>query len=130
MKSFLVILGILLGMVIVVGSVWVVQYYTAPVRGTIGAYEQIQSGPMRIASYNYFFDLYAAIQSYTGSLTALQEELDQVQTPSERERILSTIAGLKGQRARAIAQYNADAQKDYTIGQFRSWSLPYHLEEK
>lgn len=120
-------IGVLL---LLIGGIWAFRYFTAPVRGIVGAYEQIQSGAMRISSYNYFFNLYASIQSYDISLAALQEQLGQVTSVSERERILATIAGLKGQKARAIAQYNADARKEYTIGQFRDVNLPYQIPNK
>jgi hypothetical protein len=127
--SNIIILGVLGISIAIVGG-YALRYYTSPVRGSIEAYQQIQSGEMRISAYNHFFDLYAAIKSYETTLNALNDNLKQVTSDSEKERILATIAGLKGQRARAIAQYNVDARKSYTIGQFKDWSLPYQINEE
>lgn len=127
MKHWLLVLGFL---VIVILGGWFWRYYTAPIEGRVGAQQQIQSAEQRITAYNYFFDLYGAIKSYDGALKALQEQLLQVSGPEEKDRVLATIAGLKGQKARAIEQYNVDARKSYTIGQFKDWSLPYQLENK
>ena len=113
--------------VAVVGG-WAIRYYTAPIRGTVGAYEQIQSAPMRITAYNHFFDLRAAVQGYDGQLEAMRKSLEENPSKKEKERIVATIAGIEGARARAVAQYNADAQKDYTIGQFRDANLPYQIK--
>lgn len=129
MKIFLASLGLIIGLAVLVGGGWAIRYYTAEVRGVVGAEEQIQSAPSRIANYNYFFDLCAAIQGHEASLGAQARQLDQVTTERERNRILANIAGLEGQRARSIARYNQDARKEYTRGQFRDSQLPYQLSE-
>ena len=110
--------------------IWGIRWITTPAVGQLEMREQIKSGATRIQAYNYFFDLHAAIQAYDIQLKALQEQLEATRGEEEKERIRASIAGLKGQRARATNQYNADARKDYTIGQFRDWSLPYQLEVK
>lgn len=129
MKTAISILIVLLIICAVIAGVYVYRYNMAKVEGIVGAQEQIQSAPMRISAYNYFFDLYGAIKSYDASLKALNENLAAVSSEGERERILATIAGLKGQKARATQQYNMDAKKSYTVGQFRDWQLPYQIEE-
>ena len=101
------------------GINWAVRYYTAEPKGQLEAREQIQSAPFRISAYNFFFDLCAAIQGHEISLDALNKQLTKVTRENEKERILSTIAGLEGQRGRSISEYNAAARKDYTIGQFK-----------
>ena len=125
-----IIAGILGAMLLIGGCVagsWAYRYYTAPIEGRVGAQEQIQSAPSRIVNYNHFFDLCAAIQGHEGNIDAAQGQLGQGLRDDERERVIQTIAGLKGQRVRSIAQYNADARKNYTAGQFRDSDLPYQL---
>jgi hypothetical protein len=124
-----VVIGIL-GILILIAANWGWRYFTAPITGRVGAQQQIQSKEMMITAYNHFFDLYAAIQSYDVTLQALNSQLEQVTSEKERERVLATIAGVTSQKARSIFQYNADAKKSYTIGQFRDWKLPYQLEEE
>ncbi len=124
-----IVLGIGIVLLIIVGG-WAYRYFTAPIEGRVGVQERIQSATNIIVSYNFFHDLYGAILSYDTSLKALEDELSQVTSEGEKERILATIAGLKGQRARAIQEYNANARKSYTTGQFRDWQLPYQIEVK
>lgn len=102
------------------------RYVIAGPKGAVEAREQILSGATRIAAYNHFFDLCAAVQSYEGALAASMMELETA-APNDQARIRTNITGLTAQRTRAIAQYNADARKDYTIGQFRSLALPFQL---
>lgn len=127
MRIFLGIIGglVLLGGIIV--GVFVIQWGTAPVRGKLSAREQIQSGSNRIVSYNHFFDLCASIQATEAVLSASLDELKSTSNADDKERVRTNITGLRAQRARSIAQYNVDARKNYTIGQFRSSSLPYQL---
>ncbi len=123
-----IILGVI-GVFILITFGWGWRYLTAPIEGRIGAREQIQSKEMMITAYNHFFDLYAAIKSYDITLKALDEQLIQVTDTTERNRIIATITGVKSQKGRAIQQYNADAKKSYTIGQFRDWELPYQINQ-
>lgn len=119
-------LGILLLIGIVTGIVWGWRYATAPTAGKISARQQINSGSFRIAAYNHFFDACAAIQGLDGQLAAQQQQLPTA-TGDDRSRIETNIAGIEGARAQAVAEYNADARKGYTIGQFRSSGLPFQL---
>lgn len=109
--------------VIVFGIQWV----TAEPRGALSARERIQSGDFRIAAYEHFFDLCSSIQGMEGQLDALEQELKLSLTVKRREQVQASVTGLRGQRARSIARYNADASKDYTAGQFRDAGLPFRL---
>ena len=102
------------------------RWATAGPSGQLEAREEILSGPNRIAAYNHFFNLCASIQGNEVQLEALNAQLGQA-SPDDRDRVLSSIAGVTAARGSAIAQYNADAGKDYTIGQFRDLDLPYQL---
>lgn len=102
---------------------------TASFFGQADAEVQLESANSRIARYEHFFDLCGAIEGYEDQIAILTTQLattDESDT-KEMNRLRSTIAGLEGQRARAIRQYNADAQKDYTAARFRASKLPYQL---
>lgn len=126
-KIVLWVLGGFIVLALLIGGIWAFRYYTAGVRGVIGAQEQIQSAPSRIANYNHFFDLCASVQGAEAALDAQYAQLAATQDPKEQARILSNIAGISAQRERSMRQYNADARKDYTAGQFRDSDLPYQL---
>lgn len=113
--------------VILIGAIFFgIRWATAPAKGKLEAREQINSGATRIAAYNHFFDVCASVQSLEASLLA-QEEALAGSKGEDRERIKANIAGIKAARADAVNQYNQDARKDYTIGQFKSSKLPYQL---
>lgn len=114
--------------VIVIGAVGLLRWVTAEPRGKLQAREQIQSGNSRISAYNHFFDLCASVQSDEAAITSLREELTTGPSESRRGQIQATLTALRSARAEKINQYNADARKDYTIGQFRSSGLPYTLD--
>lgn len=127
MKVFLVVMAVV---IVLIGGGWAFRYFTAPIEGRVTAQEQIQSAPMMITAYNHFYDLYAAIKSYDPMIQAQKDILAQTTSETDRSRILINIAGITAQKARSIQQYNADAQKEYTIGQFKDKSLPYRLNDK
>lgn len=61
--------------------------------------------------------------------TGNPDDLDDPATPRDRQtQVRASITGLTGQRARSIARYNADARKDFTVGQFRDAGLPFQLD--
>ena len=125
------ILGVALGAIALAACAtaasWLWRYYTAEPRGIANAEHRIESAPSRITSYNHYFDLCASIQGYNGQLAAQQEQLDASELTDDRSRIRANIAGLKGQRSRAVAQYNADARKAYTSARFLGDDLPKHI---
>jgi hypothetical protein len=116
--------------IVAVGAlVFGIRWATAPAKGKLAAREQIQSGQYRIAAYDHFFDLCSSIQGLEGQLAAQRAALSTA-TGDEEARISANVAGIEGERARAIAEYNADARKSYTLGQFRASDLPYRLDAK
>lgn len=127
MKGTLIVLGVMAAIVLLAGLGWAIRYYTAPIEGKVGAQEQIQSAPHRIAAYNHFFDLCAGVRTDEVSLDAQLEQLQVTTDEFQRARVQTNITGLKGHRAGLIEEYNANARKDYTEGQFRDSDLPYQL---
>ena len=125
-KGLWIVLGVVCLLGLIFGS-WAWRYYTAPIKGRVTAQEQIQSGQNRIQKYNKFYDMCARAQSLTDKLDAQQEQLENTKEEDRKSRIRTRIAGLKGEFSRVVRQYNADARKSYTAGQFRSSDLPYQL---
>lgn len=123
--SFWIVVVLVLSLLLTIGGLgW--RYVIAGPKGAVQAREQIKSGSSRIASYNHFFDLCAAVQATEGVLAASYVELDTAEG-KDRDRVRTNLTGLLAQRARSVAQYNADARKGYTIGQFRDSGLPFEL---
>lgn len=110
-----------------VGIVWAIRYYTAPIEGRVGAQERIQSAPNRIVQYDHFFNLCAGVRADEVSLDAQTEQLKATTDEFQRARVQTNITGLIGHRAGLIEEYNANARKDYTAGQFRDSDLPYQI---
>ena len=105
------------------------QVATAGLVGRGEARIQIQSAGSRIANYNHFFDKCSSIQGHEGGIDALLDELALYERGSDDfSRVATNLTGVKSARARAIAEYNNNAQKDYTSGQFRDSDLPYVLD--
>jgi len=122
-------IAVVLGAVVlltILGLGW--RYVLADPKGRVQAQEQIKSGSSRIAAYNHFFDLCASVQSDEATIVSLNQELTTGPSESRRGQIQATLTALRSGRAEKINQYNADARKDYTIGQFRSSGLPYTLD--
>lgn len=94
-------------------------YVTAPFFGRVEAERQIESGASRTALYNQFFDLCAGVQALEGQIDA--------QADNTGPNAQANVSGLKARRAQVIAQYNADAKKDYTSARFLDAKLPYQL---
>ena len=113
---------------VVVFAVGITRWVTADARGRLQAREQILSGPARIAAYNHFFDLCAQVQSDEATMRALNDELKGAPPEIRKNQIAVTLTALVAGRAEKINQYNADARKDYTIGQFRNLALPFTLD--
>ena len=100
---------------------WSFRWFAAPIEGQVGARERIQGATHRIEAYEHFFDLCASIQTKEGTITA------QLARTDNADRIQQNVAALQSRRLADINQYNADASKSYTVGQFRDSNLPYNI---
>jgi len=127
LKPVGIVFGVLALVTVVAVTTFGIRWVTAGPKGKLAAREQIQSGSNRIAQYEHFFNLCASVQGLEASLVAQNRQLKNTEG-SDRDRIMSNIAGIEAERGRAIAQYNVDARKSYTSGQFRSSDLPYQLD--
>lgn len=114
---------------LIIGGVLLVSRLTADFRGDTSVINKTRgSGNYRIASYDHFFDLCAAVQSTEGQIAAQEKEAANDAPPDRVTQIRQNVSALEASRFSLIVQYNADAAKSYTSGQFRSSQLPYHLD--
>lgn len=121
---------------LVVGLMWAFGFglfsrATANERGGTQVREKtVADGNYRIAQYDHFFDLCASVQSDEDTIEQLGTELADDLTPERASQIKSTLTAVRSNRAESINQYNADARKAGTAGQFRDSALPYQLDKK
>ena len=47
--------------------------------------------------------------------------------PEDASRIQTNLTAVRANRAELINRYNADASREFTVGQFRDNDLPYQL---
>lgn len=120
---------VFMGMILLALFNYAWRYYMAPVAGRANAEWKIESANSRIDGYERFFDQCSAIQGYEGSIAVQEQALKAVTSPEDKSRITTVLAGLRAQRIRAIAQYNADARKAYTIARFKDSGLPNQIND-
>jgi hypothetical protein len=111
-------------------AVFGVRVMTANLVGRGEAHIQIQSAGSRISAYNHFFDLCASVQQAEAGIDQQTALADKATTADDKARAETNIAALQMTRANGIYQYNADAAKNYTVGQFKDSDLPWELSDK
>lgn len=102
-------------------------WMTAGPSGKLQARQQILSGDNRIQAYNHFFDLCASVQTAETAIDSTNAQLALPQSADDKSRLETNLQAQIINRAEAVNQYNQDAAKSYTVGQFRSLALPYSL---
>ena len=120
--------GFLLFMAVLIGASYAWSWYTAEPAGQLQARREIKSGSNRIAQYNMFYNSCASVQALEQQISNFETALRTETNPDRVARLNDNLLGVKGLRAQAITQYNADASKSYTNGQFRDSDLPYTLK--
>ncbi len=128
------IVGAVIGFFVIIAilmvALWGFGVFTADIKGQGEAYKEIHSKEFRLEAYNYFFNQYHSILGLEGSIDAniaMLHSLDK--GTKEYNRIMTNIVSLQSLRHQAIQQYNAEASKDYTAGQFRDNNLPFQIED-
>jgi hypothetical protein len=127
-RVFLGVVAFLLTLAALWALIFGIRWITAEPKGALDAREQILSGSSRIQAYDHFFNLCASVQTAEQNLMAAYEELATAPA-DDKNRLRTNITGLLATRNGAVNQYNADAAKSYTIGQFRASNLPYTLPQ-
>lgn len=127
MKNFLIAVGAVAALAALIVGVFIIKWATAPARGKVSQQEIVQSGNYRIAAYEAFFDQCNSIVALEQTIEVLEANRETVTDPTALNRLTDQITGNKIARVQAIQQYNADARKTGTRGQFRSSTLPYEI---
>lgn len=119
---------------LLLASMWVFGYglftdATANRQGETSKKQQVEgNGSYRIAAYDHFYDLCAGVRTSEEAIDSFRAELATTTDPSRKTVLNASITAQRANRADAINQYNADARKSYTLGQFKSSDLPYELD--
>jgi hypothetical protein len=102
--------------------------FTAPFRGEVEKREQVEAqGEYRIAKYDYFHDLCQDIQAKNEEI-ALAEEQIKVSSGEEKDKLEDSLYATRRMKIELVGDYNAEAAKDYTAGQFRDSDLPAQID--
>lgn len=130
MKTFLFIVGVLVLLFALIAVPVAFKWYSAPFRGAIDAREQIQaSGTFRIQAYESFYNRCASIMGLERNMDSQLVVFNATPDGNAKRISLESLAGMEGERNRAIAQYNVDSHKQWTSAQFKSESLIYEIPE-
>lgn len=123
-----VVVLIVVGLVGVYGFGWF-QRGTADFRGRTNQINQVNgNGSYRIAAYDHFYDLCAGVQTDEARIASTQRDLKLTTDPARKMQLEANLSAQQNTRAGDINQYNADARKAATEGQFRASDLPYQLD--
>ena len=126
-----IIIGLVAVLAIAFGITWAAFGLRVATAGLVGrgeAHIQIQSANFRIQAYDHFHDLCAAVQRNERAIDNQEDQLAQTTSERTKDILRTSIAGTRSAREGGIAQYNEDAKKNYTIGQFRDNELPFQLD--
>lgn len=107
---------------------------TADFRGETAVIERVHANPnYRIANYDHFYDLCAAIQADEDRIANLEQELasrlDRDDISFRVSQIESSLTAIRNSRSAKIRQYNADAHKTETRANFLASDLPFELDQ-
>lgn len=101
---------------------------TANFRGKTGEINQVNSGNYRIAAYDSFYNQCAGIQTDEQRVKNTMDELAATTDTDRKAQLQANLDAQRNQLATDINQYNADARKHDTKGNFRSSDLPYQID--
>lgn len=117
--AFFGVIAISVGIMFLTGTI---SMKTAGFRGEVKAQEIIKaSGTFKIAAYDKFHNLCQEVLALEQQVRnrkelGIKDEKDEIQ-----------LLGLQNIHARVVSKYNADAAKDYTVGQYLlHQSMLYH----
>lgn len=128
MAVFAVVIAVAIILAAVYGG-GLMQRMTADFRGETGQIEQTQAdADYRISAYDQFYDKCAGIQTLESKITNLSDELEETEDEQRKSVLNTSITASKNKRAELINDYNADARKEATRGQFKASDLPYEID--
>lgn len=102
------------------GYAW--RYFTAPIKGKVGAEEQIESAPSRIQRYEEFFGICQSVQTKEDAIDNLRAN-----STMDQERKGAAITANQNARAALINEYNSKSAQAYTAARFKASNLIYQI---
>lgn len=131
-KITMAVFAVVIAVAIILAAVYgggLMQRMTADFRGETGQIEQTQAdADYRISAYDQFYDKCAGIQTLESKITNLSDELEETEDEQRKSVLNTSITASKNKRAELINDYNADARKEATRGQFKASDLPYEID--
>lgn len=126
MSSLKIVGVIIVAIVVAIGlslGTLAYRYFTAEVRGVVGAEEQIEGAASRIQRYQEFFNICQSIQ-------AKEDAIDNIKanTTMSESGQGAAITANQNSRAGLIAEYNSKSSQSYTSARFKASNLPYKIE--
>ena len=125
-------LGIII--ILVSGSIaalafgWGFQWVTAPLRGALDARETIQAdGNFRIQAYNSFYNQCQSIQALERDIDSQLILFTSSTNENDKRIARANMTGINAARDGAIARYNTESHKQWTVAQFKSEALVYEI---
>lgn len=119
-----VVVLVVVGVILLPFLIWGAKVALAPLFGA-GNARIITHDPLnRIAQYNHFYDLCSDVQALELQLEAYESG----ETGLPEDQVATNVLALKGQRNALVTQYNADAAKTATAGQFKAHDLPAEID--
>lgn len=129
--------GLVIVTLILLASMWVFGWgffsrATADFRGETAQIEDTLADPdYRIAAYDHFFGLCTAVQNTEAQIRGQEGELEaEGVTEARKGQIQSNLAALRASRESLINEYNNDAGREATVGQFHASNLPDRLDSE
>lgn len=86
------------------------------------------NGQYRIAAYDHFYDLCATIQTDETQIKQFKHVLATTNDPVTKDTNEANLNASVIKRSSDINDYNADARKSATEGQFRASDLPFRID--
>lgn len=103
----------------------------APWQGEVSKRQKVEgNGDYRIAAYDHFHDLCGQVVAKETIIKGFKQDVKDASDPADQSIARANLRAAQNTRTEMINEYNADADKDYTEGQFRDSDLPFHLHEK
>lgn len=131
-KVTIIVSAVVIAVAIILASVYgggLLQRMTADFRGETDQIEQTQAdADYRISAYDQFYDKCAGIQTIESKIANLSDELEEAEDEQRKSVLNTSITASKNKRAELINDYNADARKEATRGQFKASELPYEID--
>ncbi len=133
-KGIAIVIGTLIAVAIVTAGIFLagqqISRWVAPIKGETEVIEYRHSAENRIAKYNEFFSLCESVQTmearidvFTSDVELYSEDITSRAFTNAKTNLNAVTIG----REDAVNEYNQDALRDYTGGEFRDLDLPHPL---